>query len=348
MDPDTFFHHANICFVNENYTEAEKNYTLAIELKDGQCLYHSNRAEACLKLGKLDDALLDVDRALQAQADHKPSIFRRGKILFALQRYEDARDTFRRLETDSKLEMWLRKCDAELSGEQLLVTPSTKASSFDKKPEKTESQAVQPQETSSVDAKPSSAIRHQWYQSATTVNLSIFVKNRQRSDIDVDFNEDSLYCGVKLPNNEDFVMDLSLFSKIIPEKSKVEVGAVKVVIQMEKATEGESWGSLEKKSQLESAGPSYPTSSKNKTNWADMDKTCQKQLDEDKPEGDEALNTLFKEIYGNANEETRRAMIKSFQTSGGTVLSTNWDEVGKADYEGKDRPDAPEGQQWAK
>ena len=28
-----------------------------------------------------------------------------------------------------------------------------------------------------------------------------------------------------------------------------------------------------------------------------------------------------------ADEDTRRAMVKSYQTSGGTVLSTNWDEV---------------------
>jgi hypothetical protein len=46
-------------------------------------------------------------------------------------------------------------------------------------------------------------------------------------------------------------------------------------------------------------------------------------------------------------------MVKSFQTSGGTVLyiiiyiniirSTNWDEVKTKDYEEKDRPDAPKG-----
>lgn len=41
-------------------------------------------------------------------------------------------------------------------------------------------------------------------------------------------------------------------------------------------------------------------------------------------------------------------MIKSYQTSGGTVLSTNWDEVKTKDYEGKDKVDPPEGQQWAK
>lgn len=41
-------------------------------------------------------------------------------------------------------------------------------------------------------------------------------------------------------------------------------------------------------------------------------------------------------------------MIKSYQTSGGTVLSTNWDEVAKKDYEGKDRPDPVDGTEWRK
>jgi len=37
-------------------------------------------------------------------------------------------------------------------------------------------------------------------------------------------------------------------------------------------------------------------------------------------------------------------MNKSFQTSGGTVLSTNWSEVSKANYE-EDKK-APKGMEW--
>ena len=40
-------------------------------------------------------------------------------------------------------------------------------------------------------------------------------------------------------------------------------------------------------------------------------------------------------------------MIKSMQTSGGTVLSTNWNEVKDKDYEGKDRVTA-DGMEWKK
>merc|ERR1719277_386520 len=88
--------------------------------------------------------------------------------------------------------------------------------------------------------------------------------------------------------------------------------------------------------------PAYPTSNKKKKDWNSIDKEIEADLKNEKPEGDQALNKLFKEIYDRADDDTRRAMNKSFQTSGGTVLSTNWGEVAKSDYEGKDRPTAPQ------
>jgi len=78
--------------------------------------------------------------------------------------------------------------------------------------------------------------------------------------------------------------------------------------------------------------------------WNAIDRDLAAQEAAEKPEGDEALNTLFQQIYKNANEDTRRAMVKSMQTSGGTCLSTNWNEVETKDYESERQ--APRGMEW--
>jgi suppressor of G2 allele of SKP1 len=79
-----------------------------------------------------------------------------------------------------------------------------------------------------------------------------------------------------------------------------------------------------------------PIPPKPKKNWDAIIKEAEA---EEKPEGEEALQKVFQSIYANGSDEQRRAMMKSFIESGGTVLSTNWDEVGKNKVEGS----APKG-----
>ena len=67
--------------------------------------------------------------------------------------------------------------------------------------------------------------------------------------------------------------------------------------------------------------------------WSKIEKEIIAEEEEDKKQSKQSVDDFFKQIYANATDEQKRAMIKSFQTSNGTVLSTNWDEVGKRDFE---------------
>ena len=102
-------------------------------------------------------------------------------------------------------------------------------------------------------------------------------------------------------------------------------------------------------------GPLYPTSSKSgPKNWDKLanDLTAKKPKsknkgkgrkkegedsaeegevgdDYDSDYGGDAVDGFFKQLYKGADDDTKRAMMKSFQESNGTSLSTSWSEVGK-------------------
>jgi len=328
-------------------------------------------------LGKYKEALEDAEKALQLDGSSHMSLHWKGVALFYSGDLAAAKLAFEesvRARPDAKAPrlLWIRKCDAELSGSTLplggivaaaaqvplssskAAAPAAPAATSAAAPAAPPPPAAAPSAAaaSSKDVTPAGRkpIKREWYQNNTHVIITIFQKGLQKESVQADFKEKELSLVAKLSDAEDdtYQLNLALFDAIDTTLSKVEVSKVKVEVSLAKKSIGVQWRDLEKQAEAPSGldQPQYPSSSKVKRDWNKIDQDIDAELKAEKPQGDEALNGLFKEIYGKADDETRRAMNKSFQTSGGTVLSTNWGEVAKADYEGKDRPTPPEGQEW--
>lgn len=156
---------------------------------------------------------------------------------------------------------------------------------------------------------------------------------------------------IKLDNGSDVVWSADPLARSIdPSQSTYRVSAPKVELTLIKRETGIKWGVLAGDEEAISSAPtlststtstqqqqhSYPTSSKHKTNWdkfvIDAEKEDEALNRERKGDpnsfgGDRQLNELFQKLYADATDDQRRAMIKSYQESNGTALSTDWEDV---------------------
>lgn len=153
-----------------------------------------------------------------------------------------------------------------------------------------------------------------------------------------------------------------LFSKIDTAGSAHRVTPHKIEITLRKAKPGLKWTALKAPEchhseagpetvsspvpidtndvRPEPKAPTYPTSSRTgPKNW---DTLIGDEADDDKGDGPDAF---FKMLYKNADPDTKRAMIKSYQESNGTSLSTQWSDVGSRKFETVP-PDGLEAKKW--
>lgn len=175
-------------------------------------------------------------------------------------------------------------------------------------------------------------LKYDWYQTDTYVTVNVLIKNVSEHEVKVAYEE--RYIKIDLPSDE--IFDIHLAKAIIPSKCTHRVKQTKIELKLKKLNE-DLWTNLE----AAKASENMSLQPKTKTNW---DKLVESELKDDAAQGEAALNELFQKIYTEGSDEVKKAMNKSFLESGGTVLSTNWNEVGENKVEIK----PPDGMEWKK
>jgi suppressor of G2 allele of SKP1 len=216
---------------------------------------------------------------------------------------------------------------------------------------------------------PANKIKHDWYQNNENVYFTLLAKGVPKDKATVEIEMDSLTISFPIQDSSDFNYSLDpLYGPVDAANSTFRITATKIEVVLKKSLPGLKWKTLEGDldtrtpsedkdkvaipshilSNTNDAPPPYPTSSrKGAKDWdkvakdlstkptADGKGGVENDLDD---EGDET-NVFFKHLYKGASPEQQRAMMKSYQESGGTVLSTDWNDIGSRDVV----PEPPEG-----
>ena len=234
---------------------------------------------------------------------------------------------------------WATRCQIEQNLEQTITQKnhSQKASSSTSRPVSSSQTSTLQNDTSvvlseQIDQEKRENIRMQWYQSTVFVNIDIYAKKVIKEESIIEFKEDSLKVHLKRQDGPDYIFEKTLFAPIKPNESRWNVNKFKCEIHLKKAIQNNKWLSLDKEAQVVSAEAEagiYSLRRKNETAKREKiwDKFADKELKDVKE--DDSSMSLFRQLYENADDDVRRAMMKSYTESGGQVLSTDWDKVKK-------------------
>ncbi|NXN37634.1 SGT1 protein, partial [Rhinoptilus africanus] len=307
---------------------SSQELTTALEKNPDDAEYYCQRAYAHILLQKYADAVADAKKSLELNPSNAVALLRKGLGEYHTKNYASALESFRegqRLDNvDDTFSIWMKRCEETLNVSFSSFLFFCLFFFF--------------------------LFRYDWYQTESQVIVTIMIKNAQKDDVSVRFSEKEMNASVRLPSGEDYNLKLVLLHSIVPEQSTFKVLSTKVEIKMKKP-EAVRWEKLEGQGEspkLKQFTPDtqhlYPSSSHYTRNWDKLVVEIKEEEKNEKLEGDAALNKLFQQIYSDGTDEVKRAMNKSFMESGGTVLSTNWSDVGKRKVE----VNPPDDMEWKK
>ncbi|KAL1926690.1 hypothetical protein VTP01DRAFT_5585 [Rhizomucor pusillus] len=330
---------ATDAFFDEDYDEALELYSKALDQEPNNAEFLLRRCTTYQKLKRYNEALDDASKALDHLNSSQGSRsllarahLQKGIVLHHISQYPEAQqhfDSANALNPNEKtLATWLRKNAEKLPPKS--ATPAT-ISATDVPPNTVFAQQQQPTTATPQNVR----ARHEWFQNDSFVTVEVFIKNVKQENVTVDFTDRELSLTIKMPTASDYSLELDpLAHEIVPKESSFKVLSTKIEIKLKKKTEGIKWGTLEGEDVVPaSMAPASVSSARKPKDWNALVRDIEK--DQEKPEGEAALNALFQQIYSNADDDTKRAMMKSFVESNGTCLSTNWAEVGSKKVETK-------------
>ncbi|KAJ0856230.1 putative CS domain, SGS domain, HSP20-like chaperone, tetratricopeptide repeat-containing [Helianthus annuus] len=352
---------AKEAFIDDHFELAVDLYSQAIVIDPQNPELFSDRAQANIKLKNFTDAVADASKAMELDPSNPKAYLRKGTACFSLEEYQTAKTAFeagsKLAPGDTRFTDWIKKCDkciveeiGEVPTQSSDATPTNVVAPGSATNDVEEVMNIS-SEVIPTPAKPK--YRHEFYQKPEEVVVTIFAKGIPANSVSVNYGEQILSVTIDVPGEDPYTFQPRLFGKIVPTKCRHDVLSTKVEIRLAKA-EAIHWTSLEfvknslvvRQSNVYTAiqRPSYPSSKPTK-DWDKLEAQVKREEKDEKLDGDAALNKFFRDIYKDADDDTRRAMRKSFVESSGTVLSTNWKEVGSKVVEGTP-PDGMEMKKW--
>ncbi|XP_049293471.1 protein SGT1 homolog [Anopheles funestus] len=179
-------------------------------------------------------------------------------------------------------------------------------------------------------------VKYDWYQTDTAVTVTVLLKNASEKNYSVQLEQNTL----TLQADGIEPIALNLWNPINVEQSVHKATPSKVEIKLAKLI-AQRWEALERKVSTEEPQSTSTAAATKKLH--DWDKISKEIENDDETKDD--VSALFKKIFADASEDTRKAMMKSYYESGGTVLSTNWAEVGAKPVQVRP-PDGCEFKKW--
>ncbi|KAM9718597.1 protein SGT1 homolog isoform 4-T4 [Menidia menidia] len=305
-------------FIDEDPQKALEELSEALQRDSDNADWLCQRAYAYILLNKYDCAADDAKKAQQLKPSLPLTFLRSGIAEYHLKRFESAHAAFTQGhqldDSDKSFEVWMKRCEEMMEADQ------------------TENGGVK---TKTPSTPP---VKHDWYQTESQVIVTVMAKNVPKDGVWVSFREKEVSAKIQLASGESYNFQLRLLHPINPQQSNFKILSTKVEIKMMK-TDAIRWENLEgdeQETNIKHFNPNqYPSSSHYNSKWDKMVLDLNEEDKNENLEGDAALNKLFQQIYKDGTDEVKRAMNKSFMESSGTVLSTNWRDVGKRKVEVK-------------